>query len=121
MMNNKITKKERFTEMVAIFNGLERMDLVEFCEHELELLEKKSASKGDSKKAKEMVADMDFIFEELVAMNGPVTITELIKARNLEYSNQKVSAMLKKLIEVGKVERYTDKKVAYFVAVTDEV
>ena len=121
MMNGKITKKERFTEMVNIFTGLERMDLVEFCQHELGLLEKKAERKGDSKKAQAQFADMDIIYNELVVVGRGVTITEFIKARNLEYSNQKVSAMFKKLIEVGKVERYTDKKVVYFKAIVEEV
>ena len=120
MMNGKITKRERFEEMVNIFTGLERTDLVEFCKNELELLAKKSAKKGNTKKAKEQLADMEFVFAELVTVGRPVTITELIKIRGLELSNQKVSAMLKKLIELGKVQRVEEKKVAYFSAIDDD-
>ena len=117
MVNGKITKKERFEEMVNIFTGLERTDLVEFCKHELELLSKKAENKGNTKKAKEQSEDMEIIFAELVAVGGAVTITEFIKQRNLAYSNQKVSAMFKKLIELGKVQRTEEKKVAYFSAI----
>ena len=41
MSNKKITKKDRYTEMVAMFTEMGRADLADFAKHELELLEKK--------------------------------------------------------------------------------
>ena len=54
-MENKITKKMRFEEMKGIMEGLGKTELVEFINHEIELIDRKAMNRksGDTKKAKE--------------------------------------------------------------------
>ena len=51
MKEMKITKKMRFEEMVEIFEDMGRTDLVEFANHELELLAKKNGGKSKMSQA----------------------------------------------------------------------
>lgn len=109
-----MTKKEMFVEIVnlAMENG--RDDIVEFCNHEVELLSKK---RSDNSKAKaEADARAEKVFLALSEMDKPVTITELLKLTSDEevasYSNQRVSALIRKLGD--RVVKTMDKKTAYF-------
>ena len=49
----KITKKERFNELIAMVG--DRTDLVEFLNHEIELLDKKASTKTQTKKEKKTI------------------------------------------------------------------
>lgn len=109
-----MTKKEMFVAIanLAIENG--RDDIVEFCNHEVELLSKK---RSDNSKAKaEADARAEKVFLALSEMDKPVTITELLKLTSDEevagYSNQRVSALIRKLGD--RVVKTMDKKTAYF-------
>ena len=109
-----MTKKEMFVEIInlAMENG--RDDIVEFCNHEVELLSKK---RSDNSKAKaEADARAEKVFLALSEMDKPVTITELLKLTSDEevasYSNQRVSALIRKLGD--RVVKTMDKKTAYF-------
>ena len=59
---------------------------------------------------------MEKIVSALNEIGRSVTISELQKenAEMAEYSNQKLSAMLKKLVDNGKVTKVVDKKKSYF-------
>ena len=53
-MANKKTKKDLYMEMVEIFQELGKGEYVDFCNHQIELLDKKSTgSKGLTKIQKE--------------------------------------------------------------------
>lgn len=112
----KVTKKEVFGEMIKIFEEMERMDLVEFAQHEIELIEKKASSKGSTATQKENVDIMETIRQELKRIGRGVTISELQKESEAleQYSNQKLSALLKKLVDGEEVTKITDKKKSYF-------
>ena len=113
-MEKKITKKERFTEMRAMFEGMGREDLVAFIDHEIELLNKKSEKSGTSKKQVENKEIKDILLTELVAIGQPVTITDFLKQSGVDYSNQKVSAMFRQMIEEGTVIKTSDKGKSLF-------
>lgn len=119
-MANKITKRERFEEMRRIFEEMDRTDLIEFVDHELELLDKKASSKTMTATQKENEKIMATILTELATIGTPITITDLLaKSPNLPYTNQKVSALMKKMVRTeenpaGQVARVVDKKKAYF-------
>ena len=119
-MANKITKRERFEEMRKIFEEMDRTDLIEFVDHELELLDKKASSKTMTATQKENEKIMATILTELATIGTPITITDLLaKSSNLPYTNQKVSALMKKMVRTeenpaGQVARVVDKKKAYF-------
>lgn len=120
-MANKKTKREFFGEIREIVK--ENTELVEFIDHELELLDKKTSAKS-TKVNTEQVELMGKIVNALNEIGRSVTISELQKenAEMAEYSNQKLSAMLKKLVDNKQVTKMIDKKKSYFmVAETPEV
>ena len=120
-MTNKKTKREFFGEIKEIVKG--NAELVAFIDHELELLDKKTSAKS-TKVNTEQVELMDKIVNALNEIGRSVTISELQKenAEMAEYSNQKLSAMLKKLVDNKQVTKMVDKKKSYFmVAETPEV
>ena len=120
-MANKKTKREFFGEIREIVK--ENTELVEFIDHELELLDKKTSAKS-TKVNTEQVELMKKIVDALKEIGRSVTISELQKenAEMAEYSNQKLSAMLKKLVDNKQVTKMIDKKKSYFmVAETPEV
>lgn len=120
-MANKKTKREFFGEIREIVK--ENTELVAFIDHELELLDKKTSAKS-TKVNTEQVELMDKIVNALNKIGRSVTISELQKenAEMAEYSNQKLSAMLKKLVDNKQVTKMIDKKKSYFmVAETPEV
>lgn len=120
-MANKKTKKDLFLEVREVVAGNE--ELVAFVDHELELLNKKTSTKS-TKVNEEQVALMEKIVNALNEIGRSVTISELQKenAEMAEYSNQKLSAMLKKLVDNKQVTKMVDKKKSYFTtAETPEV
>ena len=90
------------------------------------LAEKRSTpSKADKEKSAERKAIADEIIlvlstEETVT-NG-MTVSEMQKASDklAEYSNQKISAILRKMVDSGVVVKTVDKKKSYFSVATDE-
>jgi len=120
-MANKKTKKDLFLEVREVVTGNE--ELVAFIDHELELLDKKASTKS-TKVNEEQVALMEKIVNALNEIGRSVTISDLQKenAEMAEYSNQKLSAMLKKLVDNKQVTKIVDKKKSYFTTVeTPEV
>ena len=115
-MANKKTKKELFGEVREIVEREGRTDLVEFVDHELELLNKKANRTGTTKTQKENEGIKEKIIEALVRIATPVTITELQEQDEemAQYSNQKISALLTQLIKEEKVVRSKDKKKSLF-------
>lgn len=124
MAEKKITKRERFMELVALVEKSDvanKTDMVAFLEHEIELLERKSSSSAKTKTQQEHEKIMALIVEELRKVGKPVTITELMKESVVmaEYSNQKLSSLLKKLTEAENpvVVKTIEKKKSYFSVV----
>ena len=96
-------------------------NVVDFCNHEIELLEKKK-SNGNAKANEKMEKSVELVYNALVSAGVPMSASELIAKGGLEelenefgvVSTQKVTAYLNKLVAVGKVEKYTEKKKTYF-------
>ena len=117
-MEKKMTKKEMFALIREEVKG--NAEMVAFIDHELELLEKKKGS-ANSKKVGEQVKEEQLVKTVLVALARPVTVTEMLGA-SMELvaelkTNQKVSAVLKRLVEKGEVVKTVEKKVSYFSVV----
>lgn len=115
-MEKKITKRDNFNTLRGIVENLGREDLVEFIDHEIELLNKKATSKKPTKIQVENENIKGLIIEGLENLGKPVTISELQESdENLaNLSNQKISALLTQLIKDNKVVRIEDKRKAYF-------
>lgn len=119
-----MTKREKFEMLKALV--ADNAMLVEFIDHEIELLDKKK-SNGNAKANEKMEKSVELVYNALVSVGRAVTASELIAETDLTalanesgvVSTQKVSAMFKKLKEQGKVESYTDKKKTYFKVVAE--
>jgi len=108
------TKREYFNELKAIVSDNDA--LVAFIDHELELLDKKnSAPKNPTAKQIENEKVKDYILAHLVK---PMTISEMLKDFLADYptelSNQRVSAIVKQLVEDNAVIRTVKQRKAYF-------
>lgn len=116
MENKKVTKREYFNTLRGIVENLDRKDLVEFIDHEIELLDKKASTKHPTKVQVENENIKGLILKTLTNLDKIVTITEIQEESEdlAKLSNQKISALLKLLINEGKVERIEDKRKAYF-------
>ena len=113
----KATKKEMFRKLIELAQENERTDLVEFCEHEIDLLNKKASASGQTKTQAENEKIKVIIAEELTRIARAVTISELIKESESlgQYSNQKLSALLKQMVENDKtVTKIINKKKSLF-------
>jgi hypothetical protein len=118
MMNEKkITKAQKFAMLKAIPEVAANEMLVEFIDHEMELLAKKNSA--DKKPTAQQTANAEIakaIVERFSAEpNRLFTITEIIKEvpACAELTNQRVSAIVRGLIGVS-VERVEEKRKAYF-------
>lgn len=110
----KITKREKFEMLMTIAEVKENPILSEFIERELELLAKKnSAEKKPTAQQAENEAIKETILENLTSR---MTISEMQKSIPdlAEYSNQKISALMRQLILEGLVEKVEDKRKSYF-------
>lgn len=110
----KMTKKGMFESLKGYV--ADNAEMVAFIDHEIELLNRKASKSGQTKTQKENEGIMENILVALEKVGRPVTITELQNENEdmAQYSNQKLSALLKKLNESGKVSKVTDKKKSYF-------
>lgn len=131
MANNKITKKEYFAivkDIVEASSADNKADIVAFLDHEVELLNKKSGkSKATPTQAANAVT-LNVIKEVLGELDKPATITELLTDVRLQsyteitkdgekviaMTNQKLSSLMKKLVDAHEVVRTEEKKKAYF-------
>lgn len=112
-----MTKIEMFKALKEIADVKANADYTAFIDNEIALLEKRKANKSNSltKNQKANLGIMDTIVATLGTLKKPVTVTELVKAIGDEtLTNQKVSALLRKLVETNKVTKEYEKKVARF-------
>ena len=111
----KKTQKEMFNEILNGY-GLSAEHKA-FLEGRIAQLDKKSASKSDKPTATQKAnAELkDKILAEM-EVDKAYTISEMLKALPscADLSNQKVSAVMKQLVEAGLVVRSEDKRKAYF-------
>ena len=116
MTTKKITKRDRFNQLLALDSVKADADLVAFIEHEMELLNRKNST--EKKPTAQQTAN-EAIKQAIVnAMeeNHLYTVTEIQKsvAECAELSNQRVSALLRQLKDDNIINRVEDKRKAYF-------
>ena len=118
-MEKKVTKREMY-ELIKTKLANDN-EIVEFCDHEIELLDRKK-SNGKAKVNEKLDANVELVYNALVEVGEKVTATELIAKTDLSalandigvVTTQKVSAYLNKLVAVDRVEKVTEKKKTYF-------
>ena len=118
MANTKLTKKEKFNMVLALIPA-ENTELVEFIKHELELLERKTTG-SDKVKAKKNAENEKLKADLLVALaeyGEPVTVSDFhdkSPSAVAMLSTSKLTHLLTKLKEEGKVVRTEVKKRPYY-------
>lgn len=112
----KLTKRDHYNALLGIAEVKANTVLVDFINHEIELLNRKNST--EKKPTAQQVANEGVKSAIVGAMepNHLYTVTEIQKsvAECAELSNQRVSALLRQLINEGKVTRTEDKRKAYF-------
>lgn len=121
-MANKITKREIIGMMMKEEVVKANPTYVAYLENELALLDKKAQNKKATKTQEQNVGIKATILEVLATI-GSGTVTD-IQNGNEELSalsNQKVSALVRQLVESGEVVKTTDKKKSIFSLAESEV
>ena len=121
-MANKITKREvirmMMNEEVVKANPI----YVAYLENELALLDKKAQNKKSTKTQEENVGIKSVILNTIASI-GSGTITDIQNANSdlAVLSNQKVSALVRQLVETGEVVKNMVKKKSIFSLAGSEV
>lgn len=121
-MANKITKKDRFNQLLAIEAVAQNPELVEFINHELELLAKKNQPKeGEKKLTKEQQENLvwdDKVFEFLSNCGKTLSPADVYEQMDgiQEISIAKLRARLTSLAKSGRIVRLEDHRKVYYHA-----
>jgi hypothetical protein len=112
-----MTKREMFAHIASVNSA--DAEIVDFCNHQIELLDTRKVSKTPTKTQKANEGLIEQIALDLAKFDKPVTVSELLasgeRLKGLKgLSNQRVSALLRKMIESGQVVKTMEKKKALF-------
>ena len=122
MENKKMTKMQKF-EMLSKLDAVKSNPVLsEFVAHEMELLSKKNSAEKKPTAQQTANAGIQTAILENMEVNRLYTITELIKSvpECADLTNQRVSALVRQLVDAGKVIRTEDKRKAYFSLATED-
>ena len=118
------TRKEMFTT-ISDFLAEHDADvaLIDFVNHQIELLDSKKENKKQAKEQEENAAYSDAIYEQM-AFERKYSVAELIKElpavndwnanHETELSVQKLASLLKPLVDSGKVIKTTEKRRVFY-------
>lgn len=114
----KITKREKFEMLLNVAEVKGNEMLVEFINHEIELLARKNGSEKKPTAQQQANAQIQQAILNGMEVGKRYTITDLIKEipECAELTNQRVSALVRQLMPTY-IERVEEKKKAYFVKV----
>ena len=117
-----MTKTTKLDNFVAIKNFLAeqgKSDWVDVMTHEIELLEKRKTADRKPTKAQEANAELGEAIIEQMSENVQYTVSDMIKTLPCceGFSTQKVSPIVNKLAEVGKLNKVEEKRRSYFAKV----
>ncbi len=118
----RITKAQKFEDVIRLLSGeptqfINAEDAVAFIRSEMALLAKKNAS--DRKPTATQEANVKYrnlIIEFLSMQDSGKTCTEIAKGVDelSEFNNQKIAALMRQLVEAGKVTKATVKGKSIF-------
>ena len=111
----KMTKKDYFEALKGFVAGDAReAEFVEFLDKQIELVSKKRTT--ETKTQKENKEIVENIYNYMVEVARPITVNDVMEKFGLT-SNQKASALIKKLVDDKRVERGKDGKKAIYTLV----
>lgn len=122
MTEKKLTKREKFAMVREILEQADRVDLVEFVDHEVELLNRKTTSSGKLTPKQEENEKIKNVIVEVLAQNGDgMTVTQLMKTEELgAFSMNKLTSLVTQLKNENRVIRYLEKRTTYFKVMLEE-
>ena len=107
-----MTRVEALEIAIGLADGQD--EVVEKLEGIKAQLSKKRTSTSPTKKQRENEVVKDEICTILTESENKLRASDIVKLADEKYSLPKVSAMLKQLVDSGKVEKVIEKKVSYF-------
>lgn len=118
------TRKEMFTSISDFLAQHDAdPDLLDFINHQIELLDNKKENKKQAKEQEENAAYSDAIYEQM-AFERKYSVAELMKElpmindwntnHETELSVQKLASLLKPLVDGGKVIKTTEKRRVFY-------
>ena len=118
----RITKAQKFEDVISLLSGenakfIDTDGAIEFIRNEMALLAKKNTS--DRKPTATQEANVKYrnlIIEFLSMQDSGKTCTEIAKGVDelSEFNNQKIAALMRQLVEAGKVTKATVKGKSIF-------
>lgn len=115
-MTKTMTKKELFTALLNLPTIQARPDFVAGLEHELDLLNRKNATRKPTAKQEEGDEIIARVIEILSDGEGR-TVTEILKMLDMaDLSHSRLNQLIKKAKDAGTIEREEVKRKAYFFA-----
>lgn len=124
--STKMTKVEMFSAIRSYIEGgkisVSTPEMIAFIDRQVELINNKSA-KASSKPTKTQTENANIkvlIMGALRKIGAYVTISDMQgqTPELAEYTNQKLSALMRQLVESGEVVKTVDKKKSYFTVAT---
>ena len=115
----KITKRDRYNELLTIEAVKTNPDLVDFINNELNLLAKKNSADKKPTATQKLNEELKTAILAHMKPDEKYTVTDFIKnvPECADKSNQKISAMMVQLISENKVQKIIEKRVSYFALV----
>lgn len=121
-MEKKLTLKENYERLAKVvresyIEETEKQELLTFIDGRVEQINKKANSTSTKEKGNKLLQDQIKVtlLDLLTQQSEPINIATIMKDETLgQYTNQRISAMLTKLIDENKVERAVIKKVPHF-------
>lgn len=114
----KMTKKEMFAQ---IKSHLTNVDEIAFIDHEIELLENKASGSRKPTANQKENENLKVEIVDFLANGGKFSIGDLQKEMPClkDLTNQRVSAILKQLVDSGEIVKTYEKRKAFFSKVGD--
>lgn len=116
--SKKLTKRDHFNALLAIPTVASNPTLVEFIENELDLLSRKNSKPSGKHTEKQEANDVlkQAMLDYLANDGSQHTVTDFIKnvPECAGLSQQKITALVRQMVEDGKMEKVIEKRVSYF-------
>lgn len=110
METKKMTKREVCEYIIANYEN--DNVLVDYAKHEIEVLDKKNATRTETKTQKENAKIMENIVAIIRTLDEPISIKDFAdRFPEIAISNQKMTALFTKLVNENVIKRNDDKKV----------
>ena len=112
-----MTKREMFVAIANVAEVSANEEMMSFINRQIELLDNRKSNKSKSlTKTQKANEEVKAVIADVLAESGEkMTVTQLLGDERLSgYTNQKISALLRQMVDSGKADKVIEKKKAYF-------